>query len=91
MRLSDIEDADRLASRDQLEVALGRLENKMDSRFNSVDAKINGLEGKIITVQRSIWVVVAGIGIQVATNATALETMKRNPLPPNPKLISRVE
>jgi hypothetical protein len=67
MKLSDIEDSDRLASRDQLEVALGRLENRMDSRFNSVDAKINGLEGKLITVQRSIWLVVAGIGIQVAT------------------------
>jgi hypothetical protein len=67
MRLSDIEDAGTLATRDQLEVALGRLEKHIDARFNSVDAKINGLEGKLITVQRSIWLVVAGIGIQVAT------------------------
>jgi len=74
MKLSEIEDADRLASRDQVEVALGRLENRMDERFNRVDSringlegKINGLEGKLITVQRSIWLVIAGVGIQVAT------------------------
>ena len=33
MKLSDIEDADRLVTRDQLEVALGRLENHVDERF----------------------------------------------------------
>ena len=41
MKLSDIEDADRLVTRDQLEVALGRLENHVDERFNSLDARIS--------------------------------------------------
>jgi hypothetical protein len=58
MKLSDIEDADRLVTRDQLEVALGRLENHVDQRFNSLDARIN-------RVERSVWFLVIAAVIQV--------------------------
>ena len=58
MKLSDIEDADRLVTRDQLEVALGRLENHVDERFNSLDARIN-------RVERSVWFLVIAAVIQV--------------------------
>jgi hypothetical protein len=58
MKLSDIEDAGRLVTRDQLEVALGRLENHVDGRFNSLDARIN-------RVERSVWFLVIAAVIQV--------------------------
>jgi hypothetical protein len=61
MKLTDIEDADKLdkfVTRDQLEVALGRLENHVDERFNSLDARIN-------RVERSIWLLVIAAVIQV--------------------------
>jgi hypothetical protein len=62
MKLTDIEDADKLdkfVTRDQLEVALGRLENHVDERFNSLDARIN-------RVERSIWLLVIAAVIQVS-------------------------
>jgi hypothetical protein len=59
MKLSDIEDADKLVSRDFLEVAIGRLENHVDERFNSLDARIN-------RVERSIWLLVIAAVIQVS-------------------------
>ena len=43
---------------DQLEVALGRLENHVDERFNSLDARIN-------RVERSVWFLVIAAVIQV--------------------------
>lgn len=58
MKLSDIEDAGRLVTSDQLEVALGRLENHVDERFNSLDARIN-------RVERSVWFLVIAAVIQV--------------------------
>ena len=59
MKLADIEDADRLATKDQLEVGLGRLQNHVDERFNSLDARIN-------RVERSIWLLVIAAVIQVS-------------------------
>jgi hypothetical protein len=75
MKLADIEDSDKLVTRDLLEVALGRFQNHVDERFNAVDARITGLEGKINgfdarlnTVQRSIWfLIVVVIGQVCAT------------------------
>jgi hypothetical protein len=40
------ETTDAFVTKEQLEIALGRLENKIDARFNSVDAKLNGMDAK---------------------------------------------
>jgi hypothetical protein len=55
-----------------LEIVLGRLENKIDSRFNALEAKINSLDGKIngvdgrINSQRIfLIVVILGIVVQI--------------------------
>jgi hypothetical protein len=59
MKLSDIEDADLLVTK----VDLDRLENKIVERFNGVDARTNALEAridrlsaKIDRVSRTIWI-----------------------------------
>jgi len=65
MKLADIEDANKLVTRDLLEVALGRFQNHVDERFNSVDARINGLDAKITTVQRSILLLIVAVIVQV--------------------------
>jgi len=54
MKLSDIEDADKLATKDYLEVVLGRLENKLVERINGIEAKLNN--------QRSL-LIVATVGV----------------------------
>ena len=54
MKLSDIEDADKLVTKDYLEVVLGRLENKLVERINGIEAKLNN--------QRSL-LIVATVGV----------------------------
>jgi len=49
-KLSDIEDADLLATKVQLD----QLENKMDARFNGIDAKFISLQSKILTLDARI-------------------------------------
>jgi hypothetical protein len=41
MKLSEIEDGDQIVTKDYLNVALGRLENKIDARFNALEGKFN--------------------------------------------------
>jgi len=72
MKLSDLEDADKILTRDYLEIALGRLENKLaqamntlDARINALDARINGLEGKLNNQRTLIWVAIIGIAAQI--------------------------
>jgi len=48
MKLSDIEDADKLATKDYLEVVLGRLENKLVERINGIEAKLNNQRSLLI-------------------------------------------
>jgi hypothetical protein len=59
MKLSDIEDSDRLVTKEQPEVAMGRIVNHIDERFNGLDARIN-------RVERSIWLLVIAAVIQVS-------------------------
>jgi len=54
MKISDIDDADKLVTKDYLEVVLGRLENKLVERLNTLEAKLNN--------QRTL-VIVAIVGI----------------------------
>jgi hypothetical protein len=68
IKLSDIEDADLLATSIQLD----RLENKLVERFNGVDAKILALDAKILTldakiekVSRTIWLPALAAVIQI--------------------------
>ena len=48
MKLSDIEDADKLLTKDYLEVVLGRLENKLVERINGIEAKLNNQRSLLI-------------------------------------------
>ena len=48
MKLSELEDADKIVTKDYLEVVIGRLENKLIERFNAVDAKFNAQRNLII-------------------------------------------
>jgi len=48
MKLSDIEDADKLVTKDYLEVVLGRLENKLVERINGIEAKLNNQRSLLI-------------------------------------------
>lgn len=54
MKLSDLDDADKIVTKDYLEVVLGRLENKIVERLNALEAKLNN--------QRML-VIVAIVGI----------------------------
>jgi hypothetical protein len=46
MKLSELEDADQLLTKDQFEVVLTKLENKLDARFNTIDAKFNAIDAR---------------------------------------------
>lgn len=59
MKLSEIEDTDKIVSKEYLDIALGRLENQMDRQFNALDARIN-------RVERSIWLLVLAAILQVS-------------------------
>ena len=50
MKLSDVDDADKLVTKDYLEVVLGRLENKLVERINGIEAKLNNQRVLIIVV-----------------------------------------
>jgi hypothetical protein len=50
MKLSELEDADKILTREYLENALGRLENKLDARFNAIDAKFTAIDAKFNAV-----------------------------------------
>jgi len=47
MKLSELEDADKIVTKEFLENALGRLENKLDARFNAIDAKFTAIDAKL--------------------------------------------
>ena len=49
MKLSDIEDADQLVTKDHFDLIISRLENKLDARFNAVDARMNAIDAKLDT------------------------------------------
>jgi hypothetical protein len=65
MKLSDIEDADKLVTKDYLEVVLGRLENKLVERINGIEAKLNGVEAKILNQRTLIIVAIVGVIAQI--------------------------
>jgi len=68
MKISDLEDWDKLVTKDYLEMVLGRFENKMIERFNVLEAKINALDARLngldarLNNQRTL-LIVAIIGI----------------------------
>lgn len=61
VKLSEIEDADKLATKEQLDNAIARLENRMDARFNALEVRFNAIDAKF-SAQR-ILLIVAVIGI----------------------------
>ena len=56
MKLSELEDADKIVTKDYLEVVIGRLENKLIERFNAIDAKFNAVDAKF-NAQRNLIIV----------------------------------
>jgi len=65
VKISDIDDADKLVTKDYLEVVLGRFENKMMERFNALEAKINGFDGRLNNQRTLIIVAIVGIIAQI--------------------------
>jgi hypothetical protein len=65
MKLSDLDDADKIVTKDYLEVVLGRLENKLMERFNALEAKINGFDGRLNNQRTLVIVAIVGIIAQI--------------------------
>jgi hypothetical protein len=56
---------DKFVTKDQLEVALGRLENRLIERFNAIEAKIIALEGKFNSQRTLLIVAILGVLAQI--------------------------
>ena len=59
-------------TREELEIALGRLENKMDAhfntmnaKFNGIDAKFNGIDAKFNNQRTLLWGIALGVLAQI--------------------------
>jgi hypothetical protein len=53
MKLSEIEDADQLATKiqfERLENKFDRLENRLDARFNAIEAKFLAIDAKFLAI-----------------------------------------
>jgi hypothetical protein len=67
VKLSDIEDADKLVTKDYLEVIIGRLENKIDARFNAIDARFNAIDARFNNQRLLIILAVLSVLGQIIT------------------------
>jgi hypothetical protein len=65
MKLSEIDDADKLVTKDYLEVVLGRFENKLIERINGIEAQINGIEAKLVNQRTLLIVAIVGVIAQI--------------------------
>jgi hypothetical protein len=67
VKLSDIEDADKIVTKDHLDIVIGRLENKLDARFNAFDARFNGIDTKFNNQKTLIIVAILSVVAQIIT------------------------
>jgi hypothetical protein len=54
MKISDIDDADKLVTKDYLEVVLGRFENKMMERLNAIVERLARVETRVDGLQWTV-------------------------------------
>jgi hypothetical protein len=52
-------------TKEQLDLSLARLENKLDARFNSIDARFNGIDDKFNGQRNLLFGILLGVLAQI--------------------------
>jgi hypothetical protein len=61
------ETTDAFVTKEQLEIALKRLENKLDARFNDIDARFNGVDAKFNNQRTLLLGILLGVIAQIVS------------------------
>lgn len=65
MKVSELEDGDKIVTKDYLEIVIGRLENKLIERFNDIDAKFNRIDGRFNNQRNLIIIAIITVLAQI--------------------------
>jgi hypothetical protein len=65
MKISDLEDSEKVMTKEYLDIGIGKLKNDIDARFNALEGRLNGFDTKFNTQKTLLIVAIIGIAAQI--------------------------